>query len=420
MNNRSQILTGILLAGASVLYLSCGGTKSPTSPAPAPTPTATNTPCLNPSGTPCTPTSTDTPTNTYTATSTWTSTFTRTWTNTYTWTFTPTWSMTPTNTATCTSTGTPTNTATLTSTSTPTLTPTVTFTPTATSTPTLTFTPTFTYTPCVDGSGHTCTFTPTPTQWTPTFTPTNSLTFSPSFTFTPTLSPTQVIVTGTGGMTWYKMPLFLYQGYNNSVTMSYPILYGGTPPYTWSMVSGYSAPPGMSLGTDGLLTGTPSTVGETIFKINIDDTAGHKISNQAVTADVAGISNASITAQITGDGYTDCSPPAGCQQLTSYFYGVTFSSTVGGPVGTSVLPLPYAMISSCQWTNQTDGAERAVGQPMTTVFVSGFAGVPVTTGSPQTISAYYDLYTDATCNMDFGLADTLQNTVIASVTLTGP
>ncbi|NTU86317.1 MAG: hypothetical protein HGA45_44480, partial [Chloroflexales bacterium] len=50
---------------------------------------------------------------------------------------------------------------------------------------------------------------------------------------------------------------------------------GGTPPYTWAVVSGSTLPPGLSLDpTSGLLSGTPTTAGEFAFIIQVTDSDG--------------------------------------------------------------------------------------------------------------------------------------------------
>ena len=48
---------------------------------------------------------------------------------------------------------------------------------------------------------------------------------------------------------------------------------GGTPPYTWSIVSG-SLPPGLSLSSDGTVTGTPTATGVFTFTLEVVDSMG--------------------------------------------------------------------------------------------------------------------------------------------------
>jgi hypothetical protein len=47
-------------------------------------------------------------------------------------------------------------------------------------------------------------------------------------------------------------------------------LIGGVGPYTWALASG-SLPAGLSLSTDGKITGTPTTLGSTTFKVQVTD-----------------------------------------------------------------------------------------------------------------------------------------------------
>ena len=48
---------------------------------------------------------------------------------------------------------------------------------------------------------------------------------------------------------------------------------GGTPPYTWSVASG-SLPPGLSLSSDGTITGTPIATGTFTFSLEVVDSLG--------------------------------------------------------------------------------------------------------------------------------------------------
>ncbi len=45
---------------------------------------------------------------------------------------------------------------------------------------------------------------------------------------------------------------------------------GGVPPYTWAMASG-TLPPGLSISSGGVISGTPTTLGSTTFKIQVTD-----------------------------------------------------------------------------------------------------------------------------------------------------
>jgi Zn-dependent metalloprotease len=53
---------------------------------------------------------------------------------------------------------------------------------------------------------------------------------------------------------------------------------GGMEPYTWQVVSG-SLPPGLSLSTDGVVSGTPLAAGTSIFSVRVAGTDGHAATN---------------------------------------------------------------------------------------------------------------------------------------------
>jgi hypothetical protein len=50
-------------------------------------------------------------------------------------------------------------------------------------------------------------------------------------------------------------------------------IYGGTPPYTWTVNSG-SLPPGLTLSSSGIVTGTPSGAGSSTFGFLVTDSSG--------------------------------------------------------------------------------------------------------------------------------------------------
>lgn len=47
----------------------------------------------------------------------------------------------------------------------------------------------------------------------------------------------------------------------------------GTPPYTFSLYSG-TMPPGLTLGSDGTISGTPTTAGQTVICVTVTDSGG--------------------------------------------------------------------------------------------------------------------------------------------------
>ncbi|WP_435102361.1 putative Ig domain-containing protein [Halarchaeum sp. P4] len=64
------------------------------------------------------------------------------------------------------------------------------------------------------------------------------------------------------------------QSYSTSLAAA-----GGTTPYSWSLTAG-SLPPGLSLGSDGILSGTPTAAGTYTFTATVRDADGTQVSRQ--------------------------------------------------------------------------------------------------------------------------------------------
>jgi hypothetical protein len=74
---------------------------------------------------------------------------------------------------------------------------------------------------------------------------------------------------------------------------------GGVPPYAWDSLSG-ALPPGMSLGADGRISGTPTASGIFSFTARVTDSAGNT-SSRALT--LTAYVPPAVTAKTLGDGY---------------------------------------------------------------------------------------------------------------------
>jgi hypothetical protein len=96
---------------------------------------------------------------------------------------------------------------------------------------------------------------------------------------------------------------------------------GGTPPYAFSLLSG-SLPPGLTLLSSGVLSGTPTTAGTSTFTIQAQDSVGTK-GTAAFSITIAGIAPT----------LTLMSPPVGT-------VGVIYSGTIGVGGGSS----PYSCV----------------------------------------------------------------------------
>jgi hypothetical protein len=74
----------------------------------------------------------------------------------------------------------------------------------------------------------------------------------------------------------------LAQAYSHQI-----YVYRGTPPYTFSLVQGSSLPPGLSMSSSGLVTGTPLVPGQTRFAVQVvDSSAPAQCTNGGVTINV--------------------------------------------------------------------------------------------------------------------------------------
>jgi len=63
---------------------------------------------------------------------------------------------------------------------------------------------------------------------------------------------------------------------------------GGTPPYTWSVSAG-GVPSGVTLGTNGAFSGTPTTAGPSSFTVQVRDTAGAVATRDFSVTTIAGL-----------------------------------------------------------------------------------------------------------------------------------
>lgn len=102
---------------------------------------------------------------------------------------------------------------------------------------------------------------------------------------------------------------------------------GGTPPYTFSLAPGSSLPIGLSLASNGAISGTPALPGNTTFTVVVTDSTGHSAS-QALTITVGGcnrtVSGAHPGNLVLGPGVTCIS-------------GARVSGTLLVPVGAAVI-----------------------------------------------------------------------------------
>ena len=117
--------------------------------------------------------------------------------------------------------------------------------------------------------------------------------------------------------------------YNATITAT-----GGTPPYTYSLVSG-SLPGGMALTKSGMLSGTPTGYGAFAFTVAVVDNLSQRATaafTLSVLAPVA-ITTTSLPAGTVGDAYTATLAATGGS--APYTYAVTAGALPGGLALTS-------------------------------------------------------------------------------------
>jgi hypothetical protein len=90
------------------------------------------------------------------------------------------------------------------------------------------------------------------------------------------------------------------QVFNSALTAS-----GGTPPYTWGISAG-TTPAGVTLGTNGIFTGTPTAPGLNNFTVQVRDSAGATATRDFSVTTVAGltISTATLDDAVQGVPYS--------------------------------------------------------------------------------------------------------------------
>ncbi len=112
---------------------------------------------------------------------------------------------------------------------------------------------------------------------------------------------------------------------------------GGVQPYTWSVVAG-ALPGGLSIGSDGTVSGTPTSAGSFTFTLQVAD-AGNSTATIPGSVPIA----AALSATLRSDCATQCSVELGCNVcgafgeqsggLGPYSYALTSGQL---PAGTSL------------------------------------------------------------------------------------
>jgi hypothetical protein len=166
-----------------------------------------------------------------------------------------------------------------------------------------------------------------------------------------------------------------------TVTYAYPgfafSANGGSPPYTWK--SSGTVPPGLTVGSDGTVSGTPTQVGTFAFSVIATDSAQQPMSSPAVAAQITINIPATLTLSASP------APPAGVDGSP---YGPFSFSATGG-----YLPLQWSITAGKLPPGLTlgndgslSGTPTSTGTFMFTVTVTDSASKPVSMSLPFTIN----------------------------------
>ena len=158
---------------------------------------------------------------------------------------------------------------------------------------------------------------------------------------------------------------------------------GGTPPYSWGVISG-SLPPGLNLSSGGAISGTPSATGTANFTVQVSDSASH-IAQKGF----------SLTINSTGGG------GGGGTTLVSQFISQNVPSTLT-PGQSFNVTLTWRNVGTASWSesagvrvgsqnpanNTTWGGNRIILPSNLVVLTGDNLQVTVTMFAPQTAGTY--------------------------------
>lgn len=164
---------------------------------------------------------------------------------------------------------------------------------------------------------------------------------------------------------------------------------GGVPPYTWSLGSGSSLPGGLTLSSDGIISGAPVAGGTSRFVVQATDSANTpETASQELSLTVEGSSNAALDISVgflptgtVGVYYAAASAAEGGARPYSWSSttlpaGLVLDSRTGFVTGTPTASGTFTVVLSV-----TDGAGTRVDRNLSMVIdgaVGGGAGVDST------------------------------------------
>jgi hypothetical protein len=173
-----------------------------------------------------------------------------------------------------------------------------------------------------------------------------------------------------------SVPFFANSG-NVGIPYSDMILVSnGTPPYTFTTIPGNS-PPGLSLASNGLITGTPTQAGQFSFIVNVVDSTGRTGSNSVgvliypppLTIAPASIPNGTVGQDFAVTFSASGGPPPYTFRINASIPGLTFNEGTGLLSGRPAVSATYTF--AVEATNGTN---------------SGFRSYTLTIGGNNTLS----------------------------------
>lgn len=153
---------------------------------------------------------------------------------------------------------------------------------------------------------------------------------------------------------------------------------GGTTPYTWSVNAG-SLPPGITLTSGGVLTGTPTTAGSYSFSVNVTD-QNNGIATTSITMTIAAAPSLSFPAPpsgTVGTAYTDTLTVTGGTAPYTWSVsagtlpaGITLNPSTGVLSGT-----PTVAVTSSFTVTVTDADNRTATEATSMTVAAGVLSI---------------------------------------------
>ncbi|HLK77499.1 MAG TPA: putative Ig domain-containing protein [Streptosporangiaceae bacterium] len=206
---------------------------------------------------------------------------------------------------------------------------------------------------------------------TPTATGTSSFTVQVTDANNQTATEATSITVSAGVSTTFAAPpgAVVNTAYTDTLTAT-----GGTTPYTWSVNAG-SLPPGITLTSAGVLTGTPTAAGSYTFSVNVVD-ANNGIATTSITLVVAATLSLSFPAPpsgTVGTAYTDTLTATGGTTPYSWSVsagtlpaGITLNASTGVLAGT-----PTVAGTSSFTIKVTDASSQAATEATSITIAAG-------------------------------------------------